>query len=58
MFVGAVNRNKSEICLKRREHQAQYDYPCIVIQIVKIIVVERGTVLYSDKEFERHCLRA
>ena len=58
MFVCAANRDKTEVCPRSRENQAQHEYHFIVIEIVKLNVVERGTVSNSDKEFERHCLRA
>ena len=58
MFVGAASRHKTEVCPKSRENQARYEYRFIVILIVKLNVVERGTVSNSHREFERHCLCA
>ena len=56
MFVCAANRDETEVCSRSSENQAQYDYHFIVIEIVKLNVVERGTVSNSHREFERHCL--
>ena len=48
MFVCAANRNKTEVCPRSSENQAQYEYRFIVIEIVKLNVVERGTVSNSQ----------
>ena len=58
MFVCAANRDKTDVCPTSSENQAQYDYRFIVIVIVKLNVVERGTVSNSHRECERHCLCA
>ena len=58
MFVRLANRDKTEVCSRSSENQAQYEYRFIVIEIVKLNVVERGTVSNSHTEFERHCLCA
>ena len=58
MFVCAVNRDKTEVFPISSENQAHYEYRFIVIEIVKLNVVERGTVSNSPREFERHCLCA
>ena len=58
MFVCALNRDKTEVFPISSEKQAQYEYRFIVIEIVKLNVVERGTVSNSPREFERHCLCA
>ena len=58
MFVCAANCDKTEVCPRSSENQAQYEYRFIVIEIVKLKVVERGTVSNSHREFERHCLCA
>ena len=56
MFVRAANRDKTEVCSRSSKNQAQYEYRFIVIEILKLNVVERGTVSNSHREFERHCL--
>ena len=56
MFVRAANRDKTEVCSRSSKNQAQYEYRFIVIEIVKLNVIERGTVSNSHREFERHCL--
>ena len=56
MFVRAANRDKTEVCSRSSKNQAQYEYRFIVIGILKLNVVERGTVSNSHREFERHCL--
>ena len=56
MFVRAANRDKTEVCSRSSKNQAQYEYRFIVIEIVKLNIVERGTVSNSHREFERHCL--
>ena len=58
MFVCAVNRNETDVCPGSSKNKAQYEYCFIVIEIVKLNVVERGTVSNSHREFERHCLCA
>ena len=58
MFVCAANRDETEVCPRSSENQAQYQYRSIVIEIVKLNVIERGTVSNSQREFERHCLCA
>ena len=58
MFVCAVNRDKTEVFPISSENQPHYEYRFIVIEIVKLNVVERGTVSNSPREFERHCLCA
>ena len=58
MFVCAANHDKTEVCPRSSENQAQYEYRFIVIEIVKLNVVERRTVSNSHREFERHCLCA
>ena len=58
MFVYAANRHKTEVCCRSSENQAQYEYRFIVIEIVKLNVVERGTVSNSHRELERHCVFA
>ena len=58
MFVCAANRHKTEVCPRSSENQAEYEYRFMVIEIVKLNVVERGTVSNSHREFERHCLCA
>ena len=58
MFVRAANRDKTEVCSRSNENQAQYEYRFIVIEIVKLNVVKRGTVSNSRREFERHCFWA
>ena len=56
MFVRAANRDKTEVCSRSSKNQAQYEYRFIVIEILKLNVVERSTVSNSHREFERHCL--
>ena len=56
LFVYVANRDETEVYLRSSENQAQYEYRFIVIEIVKLDVVERGTVSNSHREFERHCL--
>ena len=58
VLVCAADRDKTEVCPRISENQAQYEYRFIVIEIVKPNVVERGTVSNSHREFERHCLCA
>ena len=58
MFVRAANRNKTEVCPRSSENQAQYEYRFIVIEIVKLNLVERGMVSNILREFQRHCLCA
>ena len=58
MFVCAANRDETEVCPRSRENQAQYEYRFIVIEIVKLNVVEKGTVSNSHREVEGHCLCA
>ena len=56
MFVCAGNRNKTEVCPRSNENQAQYEYRFIVIEIVKLNIVERDMVSNSHGKFEQHCL--
>ena len=56
MFVRAANRDKTEVCSRSSKNQAQYEYRFIVIEVLKLNVVERGTVSNSHREFEGHCL--
>ena len=56
MFVCAANRDNIEVCPRSSENQAQYQYRFIVIEIVKLNVVERGTDSNSHREFEWHCV--
>ena len=49
---------KLRYVLEAVKNQAQYEYRFIVIEIVKLNVVERGTVSNSRREFERYCLCA
>ena len=58
MFVCAANRNKTEVCPRSSENQAQYEYRFIVIEIVKLNLVERGMVSNILREFQRQCLCA
>ena len=58
MFVCAANRDTTGVCPRSSENQAQYEYRFIVIETVKLNVVERGTVSNSHREFKRHCLCA
>ena len=41
MFVCMANCDKTEVFLRSSENQAQYEYRFIVIEIVKLNVVEK-----------------
>ena len=48
----AADRDKTEVCPRGSENQAQYEYGFFVIKIVKLNVVERGMVSSSHREFD------
>ena len=58
MFVGAANRDKTEVCSRGGENQAQYEYRSIVIESVKLNVVERVPLCQGrslSKSLSRRC---